>query len=215
MSRRKRFLLLFGSFLLMTTFVFTCNFTHVPTASASYAESCPPSQSEGNNNSWVQAIQFRLNGLDQNSEFSFPQFPLATDGVFGASTKDVVDRYQKFFMGITNGGDVVGDRTWASLGFCTGFPAQVPSGYTYGGSHCPGSLSNGASGTWVQALQQMLNIDGFENWISRGTWWPLTVDGGFGLHTENAVKSLQAANHLTQDGTVGGKTWGAMGICYT
>jgi peptidoglycan hydrolase-like protein with peptidoglycan-binding domain len=209
---RQRFLLLFGSILLLTILVFTFNFPHSPTASAAYSEACPPTQNTGSDNAWVQAIQFRLNGLEYNDVITLPSYPLATDGDFGPETTADVHAYQQDFMGIGPG--EVGTRTWASLGFCTGFPAQVPSGYTYDGSYCPATLSDGNSGSWVQALQQMLNMDGYEGWISKGSWWPLALDGSFGANTEAAVKSLQGANHLPPDGQVGPKTWGAMGMCY-
>jgi peptidoglycan hydrolase-like protein with peptidoglycan-binding domain len=213
MPNRKRFFLLSGSFLLMASLVFTFNFAHVPNASAAYSEACPPTQNPGSNNEWVRVIQLRLDALDNNDVFFFPQYPLIADGDFGTNTTNAVHEYQTQFMGIGAGG--VGGRTWASLGFCTGFPRQIPSGYTYGCSTSwPATLSSGSSGPWVQALQQMLNTDGDVQWISRGSWWPLALDGSFGTNTENAVKSLQKANNLTQDGKVGPKTWQAMGECH-
>ena len=215
MSNRKRFFLLFGSFLLTTAFVFTFTFAHTPTASAAYSEPCPPTQNTGSNDTWVQVIQFNLNADHYFGIVSFPNYPLATDGDFGTSTTTAVHNYQTQVMKIGTG--EVGAKTWASLGYCTS-TIFIP-GYSHtgagGGSHCPGSLSNGNSGTWVQALQQALNRDANDNYISKGSWFPLALDGSFGTNTENAVKSFQSSNHLTQDGTVGNGTWAAMGMCYS
>ncbi len=218
MSMRKRFLLLFGSFLLMAALVFTFNFTHVPAASAAYSETCPPSQSQGSNDTWVQVIKFRLNALRYNGIFNFAQYPLTTNGNFDGNTESAVDAYQHNVMSITDGGGVVGTRTWASLGFCTGFSGQSYSTtyWPFGPTSCPGTLSNGNSSTWVQALQQALNIDATisHNPISKGSWWPLTLDHVFGANTQAAVESLQAANSLSQDGIVGSQTWQKMGMCW-
>lgn len=217
MSKRRRFLLLGSiSMFLLAGCLFTFS-PRAPVAHAAYSEPCPPDQSEGNNNTWVQVIQFVLNIT------SIPNGPLATDGQFGSKTKAAVDWYQKNVMSITNGGDVVGNRTWSSLGFCTGFGGFIMfhSGQHITRSHCPGTLSNGSSGTWVQALQQALNLDviGPEGKIIPPTyngdhWWPLPLDGQFGTHTENAVKALQAANDIRVDGVVGNQTWNTMLMCY-
>ena len=220
MSKRKRFLFLFGSSMLVASFVFTFNFTHAPTAFAAYSEACPPSQSYGSNSTWVQVIQFTLNSYDSK----IPHWPLAIDGQFGQKTKDAVVWYQKNVMNITDGGGVVGNRTWSNLGFCTGFSLIFYHSYHPGLScnYFPGLLSYGSSGTWVQALQQALNMDAVASFpyypISKSyngdNWWPLALDGQFGSHTRDAVKSLQAANGITQDGIVGNQTWSVAQECY-
>lgn len=51
----------------------------------------------------------------------------------------------------------------------------------------------------VRNIQQRLNDIGFTP--------ALTVDGDFGLHTEEAARWFQANNGLTADGIVGNKTW--------
>ena len=133
-----------------------------------------------------------------------------------------VHDYQTSVMKITNGGDVVGDRTWSSLGFCDGFIGPGPGYIRFGGSggtHCPGGLSEGGSGTWVRALQQVLNMDAENTDIpisyNNDVWWPLALDGSFGSQTKAAVESFQYASHISIDGSVGNRTWGAMGMCYT
>ena len=62
-------------------------------------------------------------------------------------------------------------------------------------------LKNGSSGVPVEALQMLLNCNGFSCGL---------VDGDFGAKTETAVKKFQQAKGLTQDGIVGGNTWSAI-----
>lgn len=219
MFNPKRFLLL-GSIgmLFLSSLLFTFNY-RVPIAHAAYSESCPPSQSYGNQNTWVQVIQFDLDAWGGVPHVVTP------NGDFNQDTKDDVHWYQNTVMGITDGGDVVGDRTWSSMGFCTGFsPIQYKTQGAFGFANCPATLANGNAGTWVKALQQALNVDAaipsdpFYVPISKSyqgvTWWPLTIDGVFGTNTEDAVKSLQNTNGLTQDGIVGTHTWGVMWMCH-
>jgi peptidoglycan hydrolase-like protein with peptidoglycan-binding domain len=215
MSNRKRFFFL-GSILFIAVMVFAFSPMHSGTAlaAAAYSEPCPPTQNTGSNDTWVKVIQFNLNADHFFGIVSFPNYPLATDGNFGTNTATAVHDYQTQVM--RTGTGAVGAQTWISLGFCTGSSVR---GYDHsgasGGTTCPGTLSAGNSGTWVQALQQALNKDAYDNYISKGSWYPLTLDGSFGPNTTNAVKSLQSASHLiTQDGIVGNQTWGAMGMCY-
>jgi peptidoglycan hydrolase-like protein with peptidoglycan-binding domain len=84
---------------------------------------CPPSQSMGGNNDsvLVQAIQDALNldyqdGFFHNSPNDFDPY-LASDGSFGQLTKNAVLDFQAR-EGITNGGGVVGQRTWSDFGLC-------------------------------------------------------------------------------------------------
>ncbi len=62
-------------------------------------------------------------------------------------------------------------------------------------------LENGSSGAAVEALQMLLNCNGY----SCGR-----VDGDFGAGTEAAVKKFQQAHGLDPDGIVGGDTWSAI-----
>lgn len=62
------------------------------------------------------------------------------------------------------------------------------------------TLKKGSKGKEVEILQKALNI---------------TVDGDFGIKTENAVKSFQKSKGLVADGIVGNKTWSALGITET
>jgi peptidoglycan hydrolase-like protein with peptidoglycan-binding domain len=60
-------------------------------------------------------------------------------------------------------------------------------------------LKQGARGPLVRSLQAKLN-----------RWYPIAVDGLFGLETKNAVQAFQRREHLVDDGIVGPKTWSAL-----
>ena len=63
-------------------------------------------------------------------------------------------------------------------------------------------LKKGSKGDDVIALQHLLNIEGYK----------VTIDGDFGAKTETAVKMLQKAHGLADDGIVGAKTWAVLGV---
>lgn len=58
-------------------------------------------------------------------------------------------------------------------------------------------LQKGMKNSHVKSLQTLLNLAGFS----------CSVDGSFGSGTESAVKAVQKANNLEQDGIVGPDTW--------
>lgn len=62
------------------------------------------------------------------------------------------------------------------------------------------TLSKGAAGAQVQALQELLKKQGLLH----------EADGIFGLGTEAAVKEFQKMHGLTADGIVGAGTWGKL-----
>jgi hypothetical protein len=64
------------------------------------------------------------------------------------------------------------------------------------------SIERGQQGDSVTHLQEMLRERGFD----------VSVDGKFGPETEKAVRAFQAQNGLKQDGVVGSKTVGALGV---
>lgn len=102
------------------------------------------------------------------------------DGIFGAKTKNAVEKYQKA-KGLSVDG-IVGDNTYAKL-----FADCL--------------LKNGSRGELVKALQTRLNEQGYKAG---------TADGIFGSNTEKAVKALQSAAGITVDGKVGQNTWTAL-----
>lgn len=217
MSKFKRFLFLGSiSMLLLAGCLFTFSIK-APSAYA-YSEPCPPTQSYGSNNGWVQVIQFRLNwyGPGLKKPYGNP-FPLATDGSFGQSTKIAVED-----MEASGGFSVTGTMNaqgWGYLGFCP--PSGTGSGIMccYGtGTHCPALIGEGNAGDLVQALQQALNNDAYFGDIGKSyggvNWYPLTLDGNFGSKTKAATQSFQAAAKITQDGVVGSQTWADLMMCY-
>lgn len=64
-------------------------------------------------------------------------------------------------------------------------------------------LSKGAKGEQVKVAQMLLKFAGYDV----GQYG---CDGDFGNDTMNAVKKLQKAEGLTQDGVIGAKTWAAL-----
>lgn len=228
MSNRKRFLLLFGSFLLMTSFMFTFNFIHVPIAHAAALNGCPPSQSEGNgnnNSSWVEVIQYTLNSYEKNSTLRFPNYPLAIDGGFGTNTRTAVGDFQNW-TGISGGNSVVGNRTWAAMGLCNDPPYTHTRGFNGGAeTTCPPTQSENSGSNapiFVEALQDILNINyleihnlgGFSNTYPRAWTVYLSSDGSFGPQTYNAVYDWQWFDVGSPDGIVGPATWSSLYMCY-
>lgn len=63
------------------------------------------------------------------------------------------------------------------------------------------TLSDGATGSWVEVLQRSLMLAGDD---------PVGVDGSFGARTLTAVKAFQGSHSLAVDGQVGPLTWGAL-----
>lgn len=68
----------------------------------------------------------------------------------------------------------------------------------------PRALRNGDRGADVEGLQRILSELGYT----------VTVDGRFGPQTATAVKALQKAQGLSQDGIAGPATWTALSTAY-
>ena len=83
--------------------------------------------------------------------------------------------------GLTADG-VVAPKTWARLD--------------------PPTVKKGSKGDAVRMLQQILTDFGYS---------PGPVDGDFGTKTESAVKQFQTDFSLVVDGSVGPKSWAALG----
>jgi peptidoglycan hydrolase-like protein with peptidoglycan-binding domain len=62
-------------------------------------------------------------------------------------------------------------------------------------------LSRGATGEWVQYLQQLLERQGHS---------PGAIDSEFAAPTEDAVRAFQGAAGLNADGVVNAATWAAL-----
>lgn len=189
--------------------------THAAQASAEPQQTCPSTLSLGSKGLWVQALQFELNDARSEGFLNFTPYPLPTDGVFGTSTRNAVLQLQSLEE-ISGGNGVVGTRTWASLVYCSiSGTKSILFGYVQDtATHSPAQLSNGSTGAWVQMLQQKLDTFASDGLIGKtygaDKWFPLAVDGQFGTHTEDAVKTLEATYVLPVDGVVGHAEWSAL-----
>jgi peptidoglycan hydrolase-like protein with peptidoglycan-binding domain len=104
------------------------------------------------------------------------------DGDFGQDTEDAVKVFQRQFFYKVDG--VVGNITWQAL------IRKAPVGLPI--------LKRGSKGELVSRVQLRLIISGD---------YQDTIDGDFGLATEEAVKSLQRRNRTAVDGIIGNGTW--------
>jgi len=114
--------------------------------------------------------------------------PGPVDGAFGPKTRAAVVAFQRAHHLTADG--VAGPQTLSALKAAT---APAPTSHPV--------LKQGSRGPAVADLQRKLAAAGFN---------PGGVDGVFGANTKAAVQRFQAANHLTADGVVGPKTWGAL-----
>ncbi len=139
------------------------------------------------------------------------------DGRYGNATKQAVIAFQAQ-NGLTQDGSV-GPRTWAALQAKLEAPRsavlpqldpsvlaraqQTPAAVdtTTATAASATTLRPGASGPEVRELQELLGRLGF----SVGA-----VDGRYGNGTKQAVMAFQAQAGLTQDGSVGPRTWAAL-----
>jgi len=117
--------------------------------------------------------------------------PGTADGIFGSQTDSAVRAYQGANNLTADG--IVGPQTWRSLFDGDSSPVTVSSA----------TLRNGARGSDVATLQQVLLDEGFN---------PGPADGIFGSQTESAVRAYQRANNLDADGIVGPQTWRSLGV---
>lgn len=111
-------------------------------------------------------------------------FNLSADGIFGGNTLNAVKQFQAN-NNLTQDG-IVGRNTWNAL--LNYNPKSVV-------------LRRGGKQSAVLFLQKLL----------LSYLYPITsLDGIFGIETENAVREFQSENGLTVDGIVGARTWQAL-----
>ena len=151
----------------------------------------------------VLQLQFLLNYTAQ----FYPSVQTVTqDSVFGSVTANSVRSFQRLF-GLTADG-VVGRNTWNKLyQVYRTIQGDEPGEGGVNPSPWPGVyLRQGSRGSEVVTLQNLLNN-------ARSTYPQIpfiTVDGVFGVNTDNAVRIFQRAAGLTVDGVVGPVTWNAL-----
>jgi peptidoglycan hydrolase-like protein with peptidoglycan-binding domain len=108
--------------------------------------------------------------------------PGPVDGTFGSKTEAAVKKFQGD-KGIAADG-IVGPITWLNLDEAAEFDEPV--------------LKQGSHGLPVRRAQKRLTLAGYDTG---------GVDGIYGAKTAAAVKKLQHASGLAEDGIVGPKTW--------
>lgn len=156
----------------------------------------------------VQTIQTYLNRIRQN----YPAIPVITDeaGVFGASTKAAVTKFQSVFNLAADG--IVGKSTWYKISSLyagiTRLAELDSEGTSLGiGTVPPDSvLRQGSIGPDVITLQYLLNV------ISE--YYPgipaPSQNGSFDAGTRQSVTAFQQMMGLDPDGIVGALTWRAL-----
>jgi peptidoglycan hydrolase-like protein with peptidoglycan-binding domain len=131
---------------------------------------------------------------DQGDDVAAAQFliwcagrELDPDGEFGQHTEDGVKWFQQKAQLTPDG--VIGEKTWT----------KMTDGRTVPGS----TVKRGSTGHCVGAAQVELRKHG----LYQGK-----IDGDFGTHTQDAVRTFQGKVGIAVDGVVGPVTWQNM-IC--
>ena len=153
----------------------------------------------------VVVIQVELNRISQN----YPAIPkLATvDGIFGSRTEAAVRKFQEIFGLEVDG--IVGKATWYALVRLYTAVTQLSELRSQGQRfysiswEYPNSPRLGSTGEKVRHLQYMLAV--------LAAYIPaipsVTVDGVFGIRTQEAVIAAQEYFGLPQTGVVDAATW--------
>lgn len=160
----------------------------------------------------VRTIQIRLNRISDN----FPSIPkiVETDGIYLQDTEAAVRKFQEIFNLPVDG--IVGRSTWYGIERIYNGVKRLNELNSEGitleevTKQYPEVLQLGSRGSGVSNLQYFLNyLSAFYDSIS-----PVSIDGVFGVSTEQAVKDAQNTLGLPPDGVVGELTWNALYNAY-
>ncbi len=166
----------------------------------------------GSSGNDVRVIQIRLNRISDN----FPSIPkiVQTDGIFLQDTEDAVRQFQNVFNLSADG--IVGSATWYAIERIYSGVKRLNELNSEGitldevTKQYPELLRPGATGAGVSSLQFFLDyLSAFYETIP-----PVTIDGSFGIETEQAVRDAQQTFGLTPDGIVGEVTWNTLYNAY-
>ena len=153
----------------------------------------------------VRAAQLRLNRISDNYP-SIPKIALP-DGVFSFDTENAVKRFQEIFSLTPDG--IIGNATWYKIQRIYNAVKRLnelnSEGITLSEvtQQFPGATGPGDMGDSVKNIQYLLAYLGlFYDNIP-----PVSLDGIYGLATENAVRAFQKAFDLPETGIVDLATW--------
>ena len=153
----------------------------------------------------VVVVQVELNRISQN----YPAIPklAAVDGIYGSRTEAAVRKFQEIFGLEVDG--IVGKATWYALVRLYTAVTQLSELRSQGQRfysiswEYPNSPRLGSTGEKVRHLQYMLAV--------LAAYIPaipsVTVDGVFGIRTQEAVIAAQEYFGLPQTGVVDAATW--------
>lgn len=160
----------------------------------------------GSSGNTVQTIQLQLNRI-RNNYPAIPEIP-NPNGVFGVSTRDAVQAFQRIFNLTPDG--IVGKATWYQLKYIYNGVKRLNELTSEGLTleevtrPFPAVLQEGETGVDVQALQYYLAVIAY---FSNGAVPEVAIDGIFGPDTTAAVIAFQNLAGLPADGIVGLQTW--------
>ncbi len=163
---------------------------------------------EGDTGTAVYTLQRQLNRIAKD----YPAFGTqTTDGIFGASLKSSVQKFQSQFNLTADG--IVGRQTWYKISYIYVSVKDLAELTSEGETESGGDLSPGDwGGTVLRVGSSGAAVEQVQFWLDTVARYysDLTapsVDGVFGTGTQNAVIAFQNKFGLVADGVVGENTW--------
>ena len=161
--------------------------------------------SEGMAGNEVKNIQVQLNRISRN----YPAIPkiAQTDGIFGADTREAVQKFQEIFDLQPTG--IVNEATWYKIAYIYTSVKRLAELSSEGLSfeETEKQFANeqkiGSQGFQVREIQYYLAVTG----AYYDSVLPVEITGYFGEETEKSVKSFQQVFGLPQTGVVDRQTW--------